>query len=625
VSNKKSTIRFLYRRRHHLGTCARWAIMSSALAGYVHGQGLPPTTPAQEYVNWGGKPVIIENNASGVAVPSLCTSVCAIQAPNPVGGVYTASDSNGTGFANVSADQLGFAYFSVSNDFRIVAHLKSAGSSTFAGLMIRDSLDPGAQMVYAGSQSGGNVTGWSRSAIGAQSQQFAYQSGSYPYVMMLRFGETVFIYYSADGKAWTQLGGQLRFTMQPNALVGFAVVSGGTASSSATFDSVTIDRYPPFFSLGAYMAGNYFVLQNVGTGKVMDGNSGGSSIVEWGLYDQPNQHWAPVLRSDSYFYIGYRPTNAVLTDAGSGTVTQATQNWGDAQGWSLRSSDGQSLSFINKQSGLALGFASANDLTHLAEVTFNPGDPLQRWYLRTTPGSSWDGGIITNPTAVAAATGAASVSAYLYQGQAGTGAYGLGAYQSSYNDMGQAFGGSELWQTTPPNTQTTPLMKSGIIDGEPIVLKESNLGLMVASTVFRVLSPPPFSTGVKIINKHSGLYLHWNGSQVVQTGTGTSEWTFIPTAIPGQYTIKNGSNYLSAQSSGAQSYLTLSSTPQTWQLNPTVAAASAVYELLNVNTGYVAEPSATYLATAGDPASQSGVAIWQNSLLAGDNQQWTWQ
>jgi regulation of enolase protein 1 (concanavalin A-like superfamily) len=59
------------------------------------------------------------------------------------------------------------------------------------------------------------------------------------WVKLTRSGNTFSAYESADGAAWT-LAGTDTIPMSVNVLIGLAVTSHATASSTATLDSITI-------------------------------------------------------------------------------------------------------------------------------------------------------------------------------------------------------------------------------------------------------------------------------------------------------------------------------------------------------------------------------------------------
>ena len=161
----------------------------------------------------------------------------------------TATSSNGTitlngagGGPSGVADGLHFVYEPLVGDGVIVARLDSVpGSYGGAGLMIRETMDPGARAI-ANFYSGGYFQICERTTPSAN---MACQSGLYdttfPYWMKLaRTGNSFNAYVSSDGVNWVQTGTTQTATMAQNVYVGMVVDSGNTSSfGTGTFDSVS--------------------------------------------------------------------------------------------------------------------------------------------------------------------------------------------------------------------------------------------------------------------------------------------------------------------------------------------------------------------------------------------------
>jgi len=156
-------------------------------------------------------------------------------------GTFTvAGAGQGTLFA--SADGFHFAYQTLTGDGTMVARVVSLqGSSAQAGIMMRETLNPGANHVYLFDYSA-TVYMSERTSTGASSSYQSLGNGTLPYwIKLARSGNVFTMYSSADGANWLQLGASQTVSMAPNVYVGLAVSSRTTSSlATATFDNVSI-------------------------------------------------------------------------------------------------------------------------------------------------------------------------------------------------------------------------------------------------------------------------------------------------------------------------------------------------------------------------------------------------
>jgi regulation of enolase protein 1 (concanavalin A-like superfamily) len=145
-----------------------------------------------------------------------------------------------------TADAFHYAYQPLSGDGTIVARVaavENVNAWTKAGVMIRSSLSSSsahAFMLVAASATKG-VNFQRRASDGADSSSTRGSLSAAPrWVKLVRSGNVISSFESADGIAWTLVGSDT-FAMPSDVLVGLAVsshVSGVTAT--ATFDNVTI-------------------------------------------------------------------------------------------------------------------------------------------------------------------------------------------------------------------------------------------------------------------------------------------------------------------------------------------------------------------------------------------------
>jgi RHS repeat-associated protein len=153
-------------------------------------------------------------------------------------GTFTVKGS-GAGIYG-TADQMHFAYQSLSGDGTIVARLVSlVGSGAQVGLMIRETLNAGAASAYVAYYPNYTYLFY-RPSTGANTSEIAnYLTATLPYwLKLVRSGNMFSGYQSADGVTWVQVGTSQTITMAQNVYVGFAVSSFSNSSlATATFDS----------------------------------------------------------------------------------------------------------------------------------------------------------------------------------------------------------------------------------------------------------------------------------------------------------------------------------------------------------------------------------------------------
>ena len=159
-------------------------------------------------------------------------------------GVFTVNGS-GDDIWN-SADTFRFVYVTNSSDCTVIARVVSVSNSdgwAKAGIMARDSLDPGAANTLIAVTPGNGVIFQYRSSDGGGCNN-STTSGSAPYwVKLVRSGSTFTGYCSANGTTWTQVGST---TLTNIAYIGLAVSSHNSSSlCTAKFDNVSLPGWPP--------------------------------------------------------------------------------------------------------------------------------------------------------------------------------------------------------------------------------------------------------------------------------------------------------------------------------------------------------------------------------------------
>ena len=152
-----------------------------------------------------------------------------------------------------TADALQYAYEPLSGDGVIVARVATVSSTASwvkAGVMIRETLDPGSAQAFMLVSFSKGTAFQRRTAAGGASVSSAGPNVAAPYwVKIERIGNTITGYVSPDGAAWTLVGSDA-FAMGANVFVGLGVSShvSGTLAT-ATFDNVAPPSQPCTFSI----------------------------------------------------------------------------------------------------------------------------------------------------------------------------------------------------------------------------------------------------------------------------------------------------------------------------------------------------------------------------------------
>jgi len=187
-------------------------------------------------------------------------------------GTFTIAAA-GTAIGSTS-DSMHFVYQPLSGDGSIVARVVSTSTSTTqAGVMIRETLDPAATNASAFFK--GYIYFYKRASSGASATNVANTGTiTLPYwIKLVRSAGTFSAYTSSDGSTWTQVGTAQTISMATNAYVGLAVSSdNNTALATATFDnvSITVGTTP-------FVTSVYPVLGGIGSSVTVTGSNFGSS------------------------------------------------------------------------------------------------------------------------------------------------------------------------------------------------------------------------------------------------------------------------------------------------------------------------------------------------------------
>jgi RHS repeat-associated protein len=207
-------------------------------------------------------PFSVTVNGSTAVSPTLAIkSIPSGWSDSDVGAVGIAGNSSfstngtfsvqgaGTGIIG-TPDAFHFVYQPLNGDGTIVARVVSfpgAAYYAYAGVMIRESLDPSSKDFFTGAGGSTLLYYAFRSTTGGGTTQ-AYSGGSFPYwVKVVRSGNNFSGYISADGVYWTSMGSTQTITMAQNVYVGLVVNSAGTTGlATANFDNVSVMAGTPY-------------------------------------------------------------------------------------------------------------------------------------------------------------------------------------------------------------------------------------------------------------------------------------------------------------------------------------------------------------------------------------------
>lgn len=155
-------------------------------------------------------------------------------------GVFTI---NGAGTLGGTSDSFQFAYQNMTGRGEIRAKINAVpGAGGLVGIMIRESLSPGANYVFLGLTPTAGARVQYRTTTGANPVSSSVTLTALPnaWVRLVRSGSTLYAYTSTDGSNWQQLQ-TITDSMARNIYMGFAVSSGSaTGLSRGTFSNVSV-------------------------------------------------------------------------------------------------------------------------------------------------------------------------------------------------------------------------------------------------------------------------------------------------------------------------------------------------------------------------------------------------
>src|SRR2546421_3794347 len=164
---------------------------------------------------------------------------------------YTTLFRSAGGDIWATSDQFHFVSQSLAANGSVSAHVVSQTNTSSwakAGVMLRQSSDPGSAYYAVLITPGNGIVVQYRTAQGNTTQQSVKVSGSVPaYLKVARSGSTYTAYTSSNGTTWTLLtGSSVMLNMSGSVLAGLAVTShNSSVLGTVTFDTVSVSTTVP--------------------------------------------------------------------------------------------------------------------------------------------------------------------------------------------------------------------------------------------------------------------------------------------------------------------------------------------------------------------------------------------
>lgn len=301
------------------------------------------------------------NSTEVSAAPSATDVLPAGWANQDIGSVTVSGSASYAGVSNNTyvvsgegsgiggtADAFSYAYTTATGDATITARIWSiSGTLKKTGIMIRESLDPGASTLF---MKVGDV-GWRQAGFGTRSSTGGSMTwvGGNDYTVqpawfrLQRAGNTFTAYESSDGLTWFVVGTS-NVAMASTYYIGLAACSGSTtgALDNTTFDNVNITSGP--------IANGTYRIVNRNSGLVMDvygrGTANGTQVDQWPWNGGTNQQWNIAdLGGGQYSIVGVQ-SGKNLDIAGVSTADGAK-----VEIWQSNGGTNQQFSFIPTDSG----------------------------------------------------------------------------------------------------------------------------------------------------------------------------------------------------------------------------------------------------------------------------------
>jgi uncharacterized membrane protein (UPF0136 family) len=158
-------------------------------------------------------------------------------------GTFTQS---GSGVIGSTSDKFHFAHQTLTGNGEIIArisNLNSTDTTTRVGVMIRDSLAANSKYVFMGMSGTSALQFQRRESTGGLTLAYGINTGMVPnnWVRLVRSGDTIITYRSANGTSWEVVEGNSNMTLGSTCYVGLAVGSSSVTSlNTSQFTNVSV-------------------------------------------------------------------------------------------------------------------------------------------------------------------------------------------------------------------------------------------------------------------------------------------------------------------------------------------------------------------------------------------------
>ena len=294
-----------------------------------------------------------------------------------------------------NSDQFHFVSQSLAADGSVSARVISQTNTdgwAKAGVMLRQSTDPGSPYYFAFVTPGNGINVQYRAAQGAASAQLIAFTGTVPaYLMVARSGNTYTAYTSTDGTTWNLVAGSsITLNMSGPLLAGLAVTShNGGALSTVTFDTVSTPASPPSCPTG-------WSCVDIGTPALAGGQSLSGST--WTIQGGGNDIWG---NSDQFHFVSQ-------SLAADGSVSARVISQTNTDGWAkagvmLRQSTNPGspyyFAFVTPGNGINVQYRAAQGAASAQLIAFTGTVPAYLMVARSgntytaytsTDGTTWN-------------------------------------------------------------------------------------------------------------------------------------------------------------------------------------------------------------------------------------------
>ncbi len=208
---------------------------------------------------------------------------------DPATGAYTIQGRGGD-IWNGTGESFTFTHQPWTGDGTFTARIVSFSSSdgaAKAGLMVRETLTPGAKNSFAYiTRSGSGIVQHKTTTNGTVSSISSSGRAAPEWVRLVRSGDTFSGYFSADGIAWTQIGTTTTNLMAASPVSVGLAVGPRTAGTTAT---VVMDNVSFFTPLQSWRNDNFGTAENVGlAGDNADFDDDGlANLIEYAINSDP--------------------------------------------------------------------------------------------------------------------------------------------------------------------------------------------------------------------------------------------------------------------------------------------------------------------------------------------------